>query len=61
MSDPLEIKKLRVDMKRVEADREEMELKIEEKLLEIARLKQNVTIQQTREAELAKKIEELSK
>ncbi len=61
MSDPLEIKKLRVDMKRVEAAREEMELKIEEKLLEIERLKQNITIQQTREAELAKKIEELSK
>jgi hypothetical protein len=53
---PLELKKLKVELMRVTAARAELELRIEERLDEIERLKEHIKIQLDKETELEQKI-----
>lgn len=59
MSKVTELKKLQVELHRVLGGKMEMELKIEERLEEIQRLKDHMCAQEAREAELAKQIADL--
>jgi len=59
MSKITELKKLQVELHRVQGGKMEMELKIEERLEEIQRLKDHMAAQEAREAELAKQIADL--
>ena len=59
MSKITELKKLQVELHRVQGGKMEMELKIEERLEEIQRLKDHMGAQEAREAELAKQIADL--
>ena len=60
MSKELDLKKKQVELKRVEAAREEMEMVIMERLHEIERVKASIKIQENREVELKQIIKELS-
>ena len=53
----LEIKRKRVELARVQVARQELELKIDERLDEIKRLKEHIDIQIKRENELSKQLE----
>jgi hypothetical protein len=55
----LELKKVQVELMRVEAARCEMELRIEERLEEMSRLKEHIVIQVAKEEELKQKIKEI--
>lgn len=55
----LEIKKKQLELQRVMTARMEMELKIEERMEEIERLKANIEIQNKREAEIKEEITKL--
>jgi len=57
----LELKKIQVEYKRVNAAREELEYRILEAQDQIERLKANIDIQKAREDELQVKIKELQK
>lgn len=50
------MKKLKVELLQVEAARASLELRIEEKLDEIARIKESIEISEKRESELKNKI-----
>lgn len=56
----LDKKKKKVELMRVETARHELELKIEERLEEIERLKEHVSVQIKKEEELKKEIEKLN-
>lgn len=56
---PLELKKLQVEYKRVNAAREELEYRILEANDQIIRLNANIEIQKAKEDELLGKIKEL--
>jgi hypothetical protein len=49
---PIEIKRLLVEYKKVDAAKSEMELKIEERLSEVERIKENIKVQDARLEEL---------
>ena len=55
---PLELKKLQVELKRVDAAKEEMELRIHERMDEIKRLEDNIKIQVAKIEELKAKLVE---
>jgi len=54
---PLELKRMKLELIKVSAARAELEFKIEERLEDINRLKDNIKIQEAREAELQVKID----
>lgn len=56
MVDPLEIKRTKMEIKRVDAAKEEMEFRIEERLAEIERIKANIVIQENKIKELSDKL-----
>lgn len=58
---PLELKRMKLEVIRVAAARAEMEFKVEERLEDISRLKDNIKLQLDKEAELSAKIEEAEK
>ncbi len=58
---PLEIKRLKLELVKVSAAKAELEFRIEERLEDIARLRDNISIQENREKELQDKIDEASK
>lgn len=58
---PLELKRMKLELVKVAAARAEMEFRIEERLEDINRLKDNIRIQLEKEAELRAKIEEADK
>lgn len=53
---PLELKRLKVELLRVSSAKGEMELRIEERLEEIEKLRENIKIQEAKEKELMEKI-----
>lgn len=53
---PIEIKRLKVELARVQSARLEQELRIDEHKENIERLEQNIVIQMNKEAELTEKI-----
>lgn len=55
----LELKKLQVELMRVQTARMELEYKIEERLEEIERMKTHIKIQEDREVELNNKLIEI--
>jgi predicted nucleic acid-binding Zn-ribbon protein len=55
---PLELKKLKVEYKKVNAAREELEMRIIEFQENIARLEDHIKIQKAKEDELTEKINE---
>ena len=58
---PLELKKLKVELLRVQAAKGEMELRIDERMDEIQRLEEHVKVQIAKEEELKTKIAEMQK
>lgn len=58
---PIELKRMQLELIKVAASRAEMEFRIEERLEDIARIKDNIKIQLDKEAELRAKIEEAQK
>jgi hypothetical protein len=58
---PLELKRTKLELIKVAASRHELEFRIEEKLEEIARIKEHIKVQTDKEAELQEKIVEASK
>lgn len=58
---PLELKKLKVELLRVSAAKGEMELRIDERMEEIARLEDHIKVQIAKEEELKAKIAEMQK
>lgn len=61
MVSTLELKKVEVELKRVDAARSELELRKEEFLDQIAKLEQHIEVQLKREEELKQKLEEMRK
>ena len=57
----LDLKKAQVELLRVSASKAELELKIEERLHEIERLKEHIEVSRAKEEELKKKISEMIK
>jgi hypothetical protein len=57
----LELKKLQAELKRVDAAKEEMEVRVLERQEEIQRLQDNIKLQEARFAELTLKIAEATK
>ena len=55
----LEKKKKILELQRVQTARMELEFKIDERMDEIERLKANIAVQEAKEAELQKEIENL--
>jgi hypothetical protein len=55
---PLDIKKLQVELKRVDAAKEEMEQRIMERMEEVQRLEDNIKIQQAKIEEIQAKLVE---
>ena len=53
---PIELKRLKVELSRVQSARMEQELRIDEHQENIDRLKQSIAIQEAKEAELTQKI-----
>lgn len=56
----LDIKRLKVELVRVGAAKAELELRIEERMEEIERIKEHIKISEAKEAELQQKIAEMS-
>lgn len=54
---PLELKRMKLELIKVAAARCEMEFRIEERLEDINRLKENIKIQVAKEVELQEKID----
>lgn len=59
MNKRLEIKKMQVELMRVEAARCEMEYKIEERLDDVKRLEEHIITQKQKEQELKQRIKEM--
>ena len=57
----LELKRTKLELVKVAAARAELEFKVEERLEDIARIKDHIRIQLEKEAELKAKIEEAEK
>jgi len=57
---PLELKKIQVEIKRVDAAKEEMELRIHERMDEIKRLEDNIKVQVAKIEELKAKLTEVN-
>ncbi len=57
----LEIKRMKLELVKVAAARADLEFRIEERLDEINRIKENIKIQLDKEAELASKIADVEK
>lgn len=53
---PLELKRLKVELIQVQAGRAGLELRVEEKLDEVERLKEHIAISEAKEQELQEKI-----
>lgn len=53
---PLEIKKIQVELLRVSAAKAELELRVDERLDEIERLKEHIKISENKEIELKQKL-----
>jgi hypothetical protein len=53
----LELKKTKVELLKVSAAKAELELRVEERLEEIERIKDNIKIQEKKEVELQSKID----
>lgn len=60
MADTLEVKKIKAERARVYASKLELELRVEERLEEINRIKASIEIQEAKEKELDDKIAALS-
>lgn len=58
---PLDLKRMELELIKVAAARAEMEFRIEERLEDINRIKDNIKIQLDKEAELQAKVDEASK
>jgi hypothetical protein len=58
---PIEIKKIKLELSRVTTARLDMEIRIEERLAEIERIKESMAVQESKEAELTAKLEESEK
>lgn len=56
MVNKIEIKRMKLEMVKVAAARAEMEFRIEERMEEIARIEDNIKLQDKREQELKEKI-----
>lgn len=56
MLNSLELKKLKVELLRVSASKAELELRVEERLEEIERIKEHISISEAKEHELKEKI-----
>lgn len=54
---PLELKKMKVELLQVGAGKASLELRVEEKLDEIARLREHISISEAKEQELIEKIQ----
>lgn len=59
MASDLDIKRMRVELLRVSAAKAELELKVEERLDEIKRLKDHIKIQEDKELEINNKLKDL--
>jgi hypothetical protein len=59
MATQLEIKRIKSELSRVIAAKDEMDFRIHERLEEIDRLKANMNIQEAKELELIEKIKEM--
>lgn len=55
----LELKKVKVELLRVSAAKAELELRIEERLDEVERIKEHIKTQEAKEIELKQKIESM--
>lgn len=53
---PLEIKRLKLELVRVNAAKADLEFRIEEFMDQIAKIKENITAQETHEGQLRQKI-----
>ena len=58
---PLELKKLQVELLRVSAAKAEMELRIAERMDEIQRIEDSIAVSEAKEIELKAKIAEMQK
>lgn len=54
---PLDLKKMKVELLRVSAAKAELELRIDERMDEISRIKENIRVQELKEIELKTKID----
>ena len=54
---PLELKRMKLELVKVAAARNEIEFRIEERLDEISRLQEHIKVQEAKEAELKSKID----
>lgn len=57
----LEVKRIKMELKKVDAAKEEMEFRIEERLGEIQRLKEQISNQEKRLAELGETLNQLTR
>jgi hypothetical protein len=55
----LELKKIKVELLRVSAAKAELELRIEERMEEINRIKEHISISEAKEKELEEKIKKM--
>jgi hypothetical protein len=55
---PLDLKRIKLELMKVTAARHELELRIDERMEEIERIKANIQIQLEKETELTQKIKE---
>lgn len=58
---PLELKKIKLELIKVNAAKAELEFRIDERLEEIERIKSHIQVQEDKEAELQAKIAEAQK
>lgn len=60
MADSLEIKRVKAELARVIAGKMELELRIEERLDEINRIKTSIEVQEAKEKELTEKLAQMN-
>lgn len=58
---PLDLKRIKLEMIKVAAARAELEFRVEERLDEVARIKEHIKVQLDKEAELQTKLAEAEK
>ena len=58
---PLDLKRIKLELIKVAAGRAEMEFRIDERMEDINRIKDNINVQLAKEAELKAKIDEAEK
>lgn len=61
MADTLEIKKLKAELARVVSAKLDLDLRMEERLDEIRRIKEHIAVQEAKEQELLAKLAEIQK